>query len=75
MPLLKGDSDSVISSNIAELRKSGRDEKQAVAIAYSKVGKGKKKSEKKDDDDKDKKSKKKPFFRTDTDEAIEHKEL
>lgn len=48
MPLLNGSSDSVISANIAELRKSGRPEKQAVAIAYSKAGKGKKKPEKKD---------------------------
>ena len=45
MPLLKGTSKEVISSNIAELRRSGRDEKQAVAIAFSearRAGKGKK---------------------------------
>ena len=35
MPLLKGDSKEVISQNIAELRRSGKPEKQAVAIAYS----------------------------------------
>ena len=45
MPLLSGDSKEVISANIAELRKSGRPEKQAVAIAFSNArrsGKGKK---------------------------------
>ncbi len=42
MPLMKGSSDAVISANIAELRKSGRPEKQAVAIAFSKAGKSKK---------------------------------
>lgn len=41
MPLLPGKSDSVISANIRELRNSGRDEKQAVAIALSKAGKSK----------------------------------
>lgn len=35
MPLLNGDSKEAISSNIAELRKSGRGEKQSIAIAYS----------------------------------------
>lgn len=42
MPLLKGSSDSVISSNIATLRNEGRSEAQAVAIAMSKAGKSKK---------------------------------
>lgn len=42
MPLMKGSSDAVISANIAELRRSGRPEKQAVAIAFSKAGKSKK---------------------------------
>lgn len=43
MPLLKGKSKEIISQNISELRKSGRPEKQAVAIAYSQAGEGKKK--------------------------------
>lgn len=44
MPLLKGSSKEIISSNIAELRRSGRPEKQAVAIAYAEArrSKGKK---------------------------------
>lgn len=46
MPLLKGSSKEVISENIAELRRSGRDEKQSVAIAYSVAGKSKKKKKK-----------------------------
>jgi hypothetical protein len=44
MPLLKGSSDSIVSSNIKELRNSGYAEKQAVAIALSKAGKSKKKA-------------------------------
>lgn len=39
---MKGSSKEVISSNIAELRKSGRPEKQAIAIAFSQARKGKK---------------------------------
>lgn len=35
MPLMKGNSKKTISKNIAELRRSGRPTKQAVAIAYS----------------------------------------
>lgn len=35
MPLLAGNSHEVISRNIAELVRSGRDQKQAAAIAYS----------------------------------------
>jgi len=43
MPLLKGSSKEVISSNISELRHSGYPEKQAVAIALSNARKSKKK--------------------------------
>jgi hypothetical protein len=43
MPLKKGNSQTTIRQNIAELIKSGRPVKQAVAIAYSNSGKSKKK--------------------------------
>jgi len=43
MPLLKGKSKEIISQNIAELRRSGYKEDQAVAIAYSKAGKSREK--------------------------------
>lgn len=43
MPLKKGKSKEVISSNIAELIRSGREQKQAAAIAYDKAGMSKKK--------------------------------
>lgn len=42
MPLLNGSSKEVISSNIRELRNSGRPEKQAIAIAFSHAGKSRK---------------------------------
>jgi len=47
MPLVKGKSKKIISENIAELRSSGRPEKQAIAVAMSEAGKSKRKKGKK----------------------------
>lgn len=41
MPLKKGKSQKTISSNIRELKQSGRSTDQAVAIAMKEAGKGK----------------------------------
>lgn len=41
MPLMKGSNQSIISQNISELRKTGKNEQQALAIAMKQAGKSK----------------------------------
>lgn len=43
MPLSEGKSKKIISKNIEELKNSGYEQAQAVAISLSKAGKSKKK--------------------------------
>jgi len=43
MPLKKGKSKAVVSSNIKEMIKSGYPQKQAIAASLNKAGKSKKK--------------------------------
>jgi hypothetical protein len=43
MPLKKGKSRKVVSKNIKELRKAGKPQNQAVAIALEKAGKSNRK--------------------------------
>ena len=48
MPLKRGSSRSIISSNIATEMHAGKPQKQAIAIAMSKAGKSKKRKKKND---------------------------
>jgi hypothetical protein len=47
MPLKKGSSSKVVSSNVNKLRSEGYPQKQAVAIALHSAGKSRKSSSKK----------------------------
>lgn len=49
MPLMKGSSDQVVSENIAELRRAGHPEDQAIAIAMREAGRAKKPKKKGND--------------------------
>lgn len=46
MPLMEGSSDEVISENIREMMHAGHPQKQAIAAAYQKAGRGRKKKRK-----------------------------
>jgi len=46
MPLLRGSSDKVVSSNISELKNSGYPHKQSIAIALDKAKEKRKKNKK-----------------------------
>jgi hypothetical protein len=46
MPLRRGKSDAAVSANIRTLRHEGYPQKQAVAIAMSKAGRGRKRRKK-----------------------------